>query len=98
MEGQEHADVRNPPGTWGPLVPVPVAVLVDPVVEGRDRADRDAEPDAIVERGDPVCRVRPAGLAREPEPVGVDFGPDREDVERAASVEDLKSRWAPLAE
>ena len=98
VEGQEHADVGDPPGPRGPLVPVPVAVLVDPVVEGRDRADRDAEPDPVVEGGDPVGRVRPAGLAREPEPVRVDFGPGRQDVERAAGVEDLQGRRAPLAE
>ncbi|MBI4604983.1 MAG: hypothetical protein HY721_23725, partial [Planctomycetes bacterium] len=67
------------------LVPVPVAVLADPAIERRHRADRHRQLHPGVHGGDPVRAVRSARLPGEAQPLRVDFGTIREQVQRPAA-------------
>ena len=90
VQSQQCTDVGDSPDARRALMPVPVDVIANPVVERRDRTDRHCQFDARIDRGDPVRRVAAARLAGEANPFGIDFRLRRQHVQRADRIENLE--------
>ena len=87
VQGEQRADIGDAANAGRALVPIPVCIGANPIVEGADRADGYGELHAWIDGSNPVRRVGAARLAGEAYPLGVHFRTRQQHVERANRVE-----------
>src|SRR5262249_54739023 len=87
VQSQQSPNVGDSPDARRALMPVPVDVTANPVVEGGDGADRNSQLNAGIECGDPIGCVAATRLAGETDAYGIDIRSRGEHVQSAYGIE-----------